>query len=171
MSREYILRVVVMGDDGQRPEMALARFGRPEGSRPRTGEKRKVLQPFRIDALPLSWRGRIIELRGSSWTWEQIEKETAAWEWGELNDKQRALFAGRRIPMSTLHRWFDVRVLQPLAEIAGGSPSTDFIAAKVFGHDFEHLDDGAKNALADIVLRNGKNAGGIASVIDLGAAL
>jgi hypothetical protein len=80
--------------------------------RPRTGEPRKVRQPLSIDKLPTEWRNRIIAFRDKWVTWEKLEKETTTWEWDKLSSEQRALFPKNRIPHTTLHRWYDIRIEQ-----------------------------------------------------------
>src|SRR5229473_1740284 len=86
--------------------------------RPKTGEARKTRQPFAIDKLPSSWRDQIIAWRAKWLTWEQIEEETASFEWDKLPEEfSLSLFADRRIPHSTLHRWYDVQVEQKAEEI------------------------------------------------------
>jgi hypothetical protein len=73
---------------------------KPEYRRPRTGEPRKVRQHFRINALPEEVRTRIKELRDEGKTWQEIENLSAE-------------FSPTRLPLTTLHRWFDVNVEQP----------------------------------------------------------
>src|SRR5260370_40653547 len=98
--------------------------------RPKTGEPRQTRQPFAIDKLPSAWRDRIIALRARWLTWEQIEQESTTWEWDKL-DEELALshFADKRIPHSTLHRWYDVQVAQKLEEIEEERVASREIAA------------------------------------------
>jgi len=125
---------------------------------PKTGQRRKTRQSFAIDKLPSAWRDRIIEARAKWMTWEQIEQETAAWKWDELSDEQRALFAERRIPHSTLHRWYDVQVQQKLEEIATERLASLAIATKLGAGGYEKLDQSVKNALADVVFSYAKDS-------------
>jgi hypothetical protein len=128
--------------------------------RPRTGEARKVRQPFAIDKLPSEWRDRIIALRAKWLTWEQIEEETTRFEWDKLPDEIGiALFADRRIPHSTLHRWYDVQVEQKFEEIALERKASQAIAEAFAAAGYENLDESVKNALADVVFRHVKDSG------------
>jgi hypothetical protein len=127
--------------------------------RPRTGEARKVRQPFAIDKLPSAWRDRIIALRAKWLTWEQIEQESTTWEWEKL-DEELALshFADKRIPHSTLHRWYDVQVSQKLEEIEAERAASLAVAAKFAGSGYKDLDESVKNALADVVFAHAKDS-------------
>ena len=73
---------------------------KPGYRRPRTGEKRSVRQPLRIDGLSQEVRDEILKARAAGKTWE----ETA-----ELASKT----AGESLAMSVVHRWYDLRVEQP----------------------------------------------------------
>jgi len=89
--------------------------------RPLTGEPRKTRQPFFINTLPRPTRERIRELRAEGKTWKEIE---------ELSPT----FSPKRLPHSTLQRWFDVNVEQK--ETANGRAEDEerlasLIAAKV----------------------------------------
>jgi hypothetical protein len=126
--------------------------------RPRTGEPRAKHQPFAIDKLPSAWRDRIIGLRAKWMTWEQISQETTAWEWDKLGDAQKALFVKRRIPLTTLHRWYDVQVQQKLTEIATERQASLAIAEKLGAGGYEKLDQSVKNAMADVVFGYAKDS-------------
>src|SRR5260370_34035804 len=94
---------------------------RRRSGRPLTGDARKTRQPFAIDKLPSEWRDRICALRAKYATWEQIEEESRRFDWAKLEQEDPELvlshFADKRIPHSTLHRWYDVRVEQTAEEI------------------------------------------------------
>lgn len=130
--------------------------------RPRTGEPRKTRQPFAIDRLPSAWRDRIIALRAKWLTWEQIEEETKNFDWKKLEetDPELALshFADKRIPHTTLHRWYDVQVEQKLEEIEKERQASLAIAEKFSAAGYEKLDESVKNALADVVFRHSKDS-------------
>ena len=72
---------------------------RPGYKRPKTGEARRVRQHFRIDALPQEVRERIRSLRAEGKTWQQISDLSID-------------FSPRRLSLTLLHRWYDVRVEQ-----------------------------------------------------------
>ena len=130
--------------------------------RPKTGEARKTRQPFAIDKLPSAWRDRIIALRAKWLTWEQIEEETKNFDWKSLEESDMELvlshFADRRIPHSTLHRWYDVQVEQKLEEIESERAASLAVAQKFSGQGYEQLDEAVKNALADVVFRHAKDS-------------
>lgn len=127
--------------------------------RPKTGEERKTRQPFAIDKLPSEWRDRIIALRAKWLTWEQIEEESTRFEWDKLPEElSLSHFADRRIPHSTLHRWYDVQVAQKADEIERQRAASALIADKFAAAGYEKLDESVKNALADVVFSHGMNS-------------
>jgi len=130
--------------------------------RPRTGEARTTRQPFAIDKLPSAWRDQIIAWRAKWLTWEQIEEESKNFEWKKLeeSDPELALahFADKRIPHSTLHRWYDVQVAQKLEEIETERAASLAVAKKFSDQGYEKLDDAVKNALADVVFSHAKDS-------------
>lgn len=138
------------------------RGGHKSGKRPRTGEKREVRQPFAIDKLPSAWRDQIVAWRAKWMTWEQIEEETKNFDWKKLEetDPELALsnFADKRIPRSTLHRWYDVQVEQKMEEIEAERQASLAIAQKFGAGGYEKLDESVKNALADVVFRHAKDS-------------
>src|SRR4051812_43643118 len=87
------------------------------GRKPKTGEKRKTRQPFKLDRLPLAWREWIeTGRRERGLTWEELEDlSRTELKWDE---EQAALkmFPDRRLPVTTMHRWHDVRIEQRMAE-------------------------------------------------------
>ncbi len=92
----------------------------------KTGEKRKTNQPLKIDRLPASVHDAILYLRNHDGkTWQEIEAQSAAkyskeWkydaggfvEWDEVSIAVLELFPEMRLPHSSLHRWYDLRVEQ-----------------------------------------------------------
>lgn len=127
--------------------------------RPKTGEPRKTHQPFAIDKLPSSWRDQIIAWRAKWLTWDQIEQETTSFEWEKLPEElSLSHFADRRIPATTLHRWYDVQVAQKLEEIAIESRASQAIAEAFAAGGFEKLDGSVINALRDVVFTHAKDA-------------
>lgn len=101
--------------------------------RPKTGERRLVRQPLKIDRLPQEIRDAIQALK-SDHTWEEIEELSAMhfnpkWQsqgggfvdWEKLPAKVAALFPNRRLPHSNLQRWYDIRVRQVMAETVARS--------------------------------------------------
>jgi hypothetical protein len=66
---------------------------------PRTGEKRKTRQPFKLDRMKPFVREIAIEARREGYTW----KETA---------RLASIAAGETISAMSVHRWYDVRIFQ-----------------------------------------------------------
>src|SRR6266478_42475 len=140
----------------QRPKTGESRR---RSGRPLTGDARKTRQPFAIDKLPSAWRDRIIELRAKWLTWEQIEEETTRFEWDKLPEElSLSHFADRRIPHSTLHRWYDVQVDQKLEEIEAERQASLQIAEKFAAAGYENLDESVRNAIADVVFTHAKDS-------------
>jgi hypothetical protein len=94
-------------------------------SRPKTGEKRVTRQPLKMDRFPNSIHDAIIELRRRGKFWLEIERVSSLpfsenWlhdgggfvDWEALPAEVLALFPGRRLPKSSIHRWYDLRVEQ-----------------------------------------------------------
>src|SRR6266404_4441405 len=123
--------------------------------RPRTGEKRETRQPFAIDKLPSAWRDKIIGWRAKWLTWEQIEEETKNLEWAKLEEAEPELvlshFADKRIPHSTLHRWYDVQIEQKLEEIEAERKASQAIVEKFASAGYPRLDEAVKNAMTEVI--------------------
>jgi hypothetical protein len=126
---------------------------------PKTGERRKTHRPFAIDKLPPEWRERIMALRVKWISWERIEEESAGWEWEKLPAHQQRLYPKRRIPMRTLHRWYDVMVSQKLREIQSERAASQAIAAQLGARGYKGLTESVRNAIADVVFSHPKGSG------------
>ena len=130
--------------------------------RPKTGEARKTRQPFAIDKLPTAWRDRIKALRAKWVPWEEIEEETRNFDWKSLEESETeivfAYFADKRIPHSTLHRWYDVQVEQKEEGIARERGASRAIAEAFAKAGYENLEETVKNALTDVVLAHVKDS-------------
>ena len=72
---------------------------KPGYRQPRTGEKRKTRQPFKLDRMKPEVRDAVVEARREGCTW------------GETATRASAL-AGTMIWPSVVHRWYDVRISQ-----------------------------------------------------------
>ena len=81
---------------------------------PKIGEQRQRRQPFKIDKLPQALRDEIVRLREEEGrTWQQMEAQSPGLaQWKIVAPHIAALFPGRRLPRTTLQRWYDVRVEQ-----------------------------------------------------------
>jgi hypothetical protein len=123
-------------------------------TRPKTGERREVRQPLKIDKLPLKMRDRIERERQAGRTWTEIEESSPSWakEWGEVPQDVQALFPGKRLPHSNLARWYDIRVEQVNQEMANEAErARQFSGAIAKLGDVEKLGDAAVLALSDVV--------------------
>jgi hypothetical protein len=73
---------------------------------PRTGERRKCRMPLWIDKLPKEVRDEIIASREAGKTWKETAQIASA-------------KAGRALPVTTMQRWYDLRIDQPKNDAAG----------------------------------------------------
>jgi hypothetical protein len=88
--------------------------------RPRTGERRQVNQPLKIDRLSPDIHEAILLLRNRDGkTWEEIEALSAApkdkggfIDWENLPPALLKLFPDKKLAHTSLHRWYDLRVSQ-----------------------------------------------------------
>src|SRR5882672_10887283 len=110
-------------------------------SRPKTGDKRRVNQPLKIDRLPVEVREAIKYLKNVGKTWQEIEELSSLpfnkkWaiadggfvNWDDLPTSVLELFPEMRLPHTNLHRWFDLRVEQITAEVMARSAQAREIA-------------------------------------------
>ena len=74
------------------------------------GEKPVHTMPLKMDRLPATILSEITELRRQGRTWIEIERMSPCFDWESVPRSVRVLFPGLRLPHSTLHRWFDLRV-------------------------------------------------------------
>lgn len=120
-------------------------------ARPKTGDKREVQQPLKVDALPLEVRDTIRDLRAQQgYTWAEIEEKSREFvPWDTLPARTLEMFPGRRIPHSTLHRWYDLRVAQVQQEVMAQAERARQLAAVFAGRSFEDLPEAVQNALRD----------------------
>jgi hypothetical protein len=121
--------------------------------RPRTGEPREVRQPLKIDKLPEDLHKEILELRSKEGlTWLAIEERSPRLDgWEKASAAQLAIFPGRRIPHSNLHRWFDLRIEQIQRQVLADTERAREFAAAFAGRSQEGLDKAVLNALRDQV--------------------
>src|SRR5579864_5566394 len=105
---------------------------------PKTGEPRKVKQPLKIDAFPEKVRAEIQRRKAEGETWQEIEDASED-------------FAGKRLPHTSLQRWWDLRVAQVRKEVEARSAAAREIAAGFAGKGVERLPDAVRNALSDQV--------------------
>lgn len=131
-------------------------------SRPKTGEPRVVRQPLKIDRLPIEVRDAITFLRDQGKTWPEIEELSALpynekWaqgksgfvNWDVLPTNVLELFPEMRLPHTSLHRWFDLRVSQVIAETMARSAQARELAAGFVKSIVPGSDEGVLNAARD----------------------
>lgn len=121
--------------------------------RARTGERREVRQPLKIDKLPIEVREQVQKLRAQGKTWSEIEELSKQFvNWDGLPAAVLELFPGFHLPHSNLQRWYDLRIEQVGREMAAEAErARQFSAAIAKVGDVEQLGDAAVNALSDIV--------------------
>ncbi len=118
--------------------------------KPKTGQKRKTRQPLKIDKLPIEMRDQIQRLRAEGRTWEEIEELSQKFEgWDKLPLAVLELFPDMKIPRSSLHRWYDLRVEQVRQDVMAQSEHALEFAALFAERDFKELPDAVMNALRD----------------------
>ncbi len=119
-------------------------------TRPKTGQKRITRQPFKIDRLPMEMRERIQRERASGLTWQEIEDlSPQLGEWEKVPAEVQAKFPGRKLPVSTLQRWYDVRVEQIKKEVLEEAAKAREFATAFAGPTNKDLPDAVRNALGD----------------------
>ena len=124
----------------------------PATRHPKTGERRKFRRPLQLDSLPLAMLDRIRAERSAGRSWAEIEQSSPQWpEWEQAGPEALACFPQRRLPHSSLQRWYDLRVEQVRREQQKQSLAAHAIAAQLAAHGFSGLDDAVKNALAEAV--------------------
>jgi hypothetical protein len=132
--------------------------------RPKTGEKRVVRQPLKIDRLPQSAQDAIKQLYDRGRTWVEIAEQSAKpysseWEndgggfidWVLVDREALELFPGRRLAKSSLQRWFDLRVSQVRAQVLAESAKAREWAQAFAGNDLPESNAAVMNAMRDQV--------------------
>ena len=127
--------------------------------RPRTGETRKTNQPLKIDKLPEEVRDAILEQRNvKGKTWEEIEELSALpkaqggfIDWDALPLPVLEQFPEMRLPHSSLHRWYDLRVSQVRRQVMAESEKARAFAATFAGKNLTGSNAAVMNAMRDQV--------------------
>lgn len=130
--------------------------------RPKTGERRETNQPLKIDKLPPSVHDAILVLRNQRGkTWQEIEDLSAEpvgagklgfVEWDKLPTLVLQLFPDLRLPHSSLHRWFDLRVAQVRKDVLVRSEQARTIAESFAKSNLVNGDDAVINAARDTLM-------------------
>jgi len=131
-------------------------------ARPKTGERRETNQPLKIDKLPPEVQQSILHLRnGLGLTWQEIEQRSAEpvgqgksgfIEWDKLPTPILELFPDLRLPHSSLHRWFDLRVAQVRKDVMVRSEQARTIAESFAKSNLVNGDDAVINAARDTLM-------------------
>ena len=132
--------------------------------RPKTGEARKTHLPLKIDLLPEQAKNAICAFYDRGLTWKEIEDRSAApyskdWEkdgggfinWDSLDLKVLEQFPEMRLPKSTLHRWFDLRIDQARKRVLEQTAKAREFAAGFLGQDLAGTNSAVVNALRNMV--------------------
>jgi hypothetical protein len=140
--------------------------------RPKTGEERKTHQPLKIDLLPQSAREAVETLYDRGRTWLEISDQSArpysqSWitdgggfiNWESLDLKVLEEFPEMKLPKSTLHRWFDLRVAQARKKVLTESAQAREFASAFIGKDLLNSNSAVVNALRDQVFGLIQSAG------------
>ena len=133
---------------------------------PRTGQKRKINQPFHIDRLPALAQDAILwlkNMRGK--TLDEIvaqsaEKYNGAWkvkgggfiDWETLEPSVLKLFPKKTLNRSGLQRWIDVRYRQVYADVLRKSEQARTIAESFAKSMLVNSDEAVVNAARDIIM-------------------
>jgi hypothetical protein len=104
---------------------------------PRTGEKRAVRQPLKIDKLAQAVRDAILKARADGATWEETAEAAS-----KLN--------GENLAPSVVHRWYDLRVEQVQREVLDRAEQARMLAGSFRVNGIEGLPEAALNALGSV---------------------
>jgi hypothetical protein len=136
-------------------------------TRPKTGQPRLHRLPMAIDALPIDVHRSIERLRGKyGLTWAEIERLSSLpfdekWErtigrsgfinWDALDPKVLEKFPDRRVPLTNLHRWYDVRVDQVHRDVTARAEQARILAGTFAKASLKGADEAVLNALRDLI--------------------
>lgn len=126
--------------------------------RPKTGERREVNQPLNIDRLPPSVHDAICHLHNAEGkSFEAIEqlsalpvKDGGFVDWDALKPEVRKLFPAQRLPRTTLHRWYDLRVAQVRRDTLARSEQARKLAVLFAKSSLVNANEAVVNAARDI---------------------
>lgn len=134
-------------------------------SRPKTGERRAVKQPLKIDRMPMDVRNAILELRDQGKTWVEIEELSSLpyskqWRqdkggfvnWDALPIDVLELFPKLRLPHTNLHRWHDLRFNQVFEETMARSAQAREIATAFAKSVVPGSEEAVLNAARDQIM-------------------
>jgi len=115
--------------------------------KPRTGEKRRAQQPFKIDRLPEAIKQKVIAARAKFTPYSEV---------AEMVSKM----SGQSVSTDAVQRWYDVRVRQMNERALAQAESARVLAEKFAELGFEKLPEATMNALSGEVftLTNSKDS-------------
>lgn len=132
--------------------------------RPKTGEEREVNRTLKIDLLPQAAKDAIKDLRDRGLTWPEIEAQSAKpyskdWakdgggfiDWDAIDTHVLEEFPDLRLPKSSLHRWFDLRMTQVRKQVLVESESARRWAEEFASKNLDGSNAAVINALRDQV--------------------
>jgi len=115
--------------------------------RPRTGEKRRVRQPFQFEALPEEALQFVEDARQWRCRCKELKKKPHRHGWAALPALLQKEF-NVKISRSALHRGYDVIVEQERAEIIARNEGVRELAGQLERTGFQNLPAATLNALA-----------------------
>jgi hypothetical protein len=140
--------------------------------RPKTGEKREVNQPLKIDRLPQGARDAIKLLYDRGRTWIEIEEQSSRpfskdWEkdgggfieWETLDLKTLEMFPELKLAKTTLQRWFDLRIAQVRSQVLKEGEQARQWAAALATKSLPEGNAAVINAMRDQVFSLMRNVG------------
>ena len=138
---------------GSIPQGGTGETNRPR-PHPKSGEPRRLHRLLRLDRLPLALLDRIRAERAQGRTWDEIEQASPQWpEWEQATPEVLAGFPDRRLPHSSVQRWYDLRVQQVQRERADQAFAAEDLAAELAARRIPNLGAAVKDALSESVFR------------------
>jgi len=132
--------------------------------RPKTGEEREVNRTLKIDLLPQAAKDASQQLRDRGLTWPEIEAQSAKpfsrdWakdgggfiDWDAIDTRVLEEFPDLKLPKSTLHRWWDLRIEQVRKQVLIESEGARKWAEEFASKSLEGSNAAVINALRDQV--------------------
>ncbi len=121
--------------------------------KPKTGEKRAVHQPLKIDKLPPKVHQDILRLKNDGESWEAIEALSSSFvDWDKLPAQVSALFPGKYLPHTNLHRWHDLRYIQVRKDVMARAEQAREIAEAFAKFRMKDGDESVINAARSIIM-------------------
>jgi len=117
-------------------------------------KRRRRRRSLQLDCLPLPMLDRIRAERNAGRSWAEIEQSSPQWpEWELAGAEALACFPHRRLPHSSLQRWYDLRVEQLRRDQERQALAAHALADQLAGRGFTDLTAAVKNALGETVFK------------------